>query len=66
MPNAGNLELCVAKTFKNIVFRQNILPVCAISKTYRKSMLVRMGGANYCCGGIENLDLSISAHKPLP
>jgi len=24
------------------------------------------GGANYCCGGIEDLDLGISAHNTRP
>jgi len=59
MHKAGQLEVCVAKTFKTLYFA-NIkeYPACAFSKTYRKMMLfVRRGGANYCCGGIENIEL---------
>jgi hypothetical protein len=53
------------QTFK-ILYSNTIspkYPACAITKTYRKFMLVRRGGANHCCGGIVNLELGISSHN---
>jgi hypothetical protein len=62
MHKTGQLKVCMAKTFKTLYFA-NKYPACAFSKTYRKMLQVRRGGANYCCGGIENIELDISAHN---